>query len=163
MDKVDSVELAKYIVCKMAERGENINHLKLQKLLYYVQVWHLVYSDEPLIDEDFEAWLHGPVLRSVWNYYRTFSIMLDTLPCKEYKLKLTKEQEEIIEDVLDEYGYFPPKSNFKHPKHVPEDVSWASLHLCGRACLGGHIVENIFYVVFLDKDHEFWITEKKHT
>ena len=104
MDKVDSVELAKYIVCKMAERGENINHLKLQKLLYYVQVWHLVYSDEPLIDEDFEAWLHGPVLRSVWNYYRTFSIMLDTLPCKEYKLKLTKEQEEIIADVLDEYG-----------------------------------------------------------
>lgn len=182
MDKVDSVELAKYIVCKMAERGENINHLKLQKLLYYVQVWHLVYSDEPLIDEDFEAWLHGPVLRSVWNYYRTFSIMLDTLPCKEYKLKLTKEQEGLLVNMLNtlrdycqktmeenksksfkEYGYFPPKSKFEHPKHVPEDVSWASLHLCGRACLGGHIVENIFYVVFLDKDHEFWLTEKKHT
>lgn len=104
MSKVNSVELAKYIVCKMEERGEKINHLKLQKLLYYVQAWHLVYSDEPIIDEEFEAWLHGPVLRSVWNFYREFSIMLDILPCMEYEVNLTKEQEEIISDVLDEYG-----------------------------------------------------------
>ena len=62
-----------------------------------------------------------------------------------------------------EYGHFPSKTEFKHPKHVPKDVSWASLHLAGRPCLGGHIYENIFYVVFLDKDHKFWISEKKHT
>lgn len=62
-----------------------------------------------------------------------------------------------------EYGFFPPDSNFKHPKHVPNDVSWASLHLSGKVCLGGHIVENVFYVVFLDKNHEFWKVEKKHT
>lgn len=62
-----------------------------------------------------------------------------------------------------EYGSFPPKTDFRHPKHVPKDVSWASLHLAGKPCLGGHIVENIFYVVFLDKEHRFWICEKKHT
>lgn len=62
-----------------------------------------------------------------------------------------------------EYGSFPPKTDFKHPKHVPKDASWASLHLAGRPCLGGHIYENIFYVVFLDKNHRFWISEKKHT
>lgn len=62
-----------------------------------------------------------------------------------------------------EYGSFPIKSKFKHPEHVPEDVNWASLHITGRVCLGGHIYENIFYVVFLDKNHEFWISDKKHT
>lgn len=62
-----------------------------------------------------------------------------------------------------EYGSFPSKTDFKHPKHVPKDVSWASLHLAGKPCLGGHIYENIFYVVFLDKNHRFWISEKKHT
>lgn len=61
------------------------------------------------------------------------------------------------------YGSFPPKTKFKHPKHVPKDVDWASLHINGRACLGGHVYENIFYVVFLDKDHGFWIVNKKHT
>lgn len=84
--------------------------------------------------------------------------MLNTL--RDY---CQKTMEENKGKSFKEYGYFPPKSKFEHPKHVPEDVSWASLHLCGRACLGGHIVENIFYVVFLDKDHEFWLTEKKHT
>jgi hypothetical protein len=23
--------------------------------------------------------------------------------------------------------------------------------------------ENTFYIIFLDKNHQFWITEKKHT
>lgn len=62
-----------------------------------------------------------------------------------------------------EYGHFPKESKFKHPEHVPKDASWASLHLSGRVCLGGHIYENIFYIVFLDKNHEFWISKKKHT
>lgn len=62
-----------------------------------------------------------------------------------------------------EYGYFPLRSKFKHPKHVPQDVNWASLHLSGRVCLGGYIDENVFNVVFLDKNHEFWISEKKYT
>lgn len=102
---VDSVELAKYIICRMAQKGERISHLKLQKLLYYVQAWHIVYAEQPIFEEDFEAWLHGPVLRNVWNHYRTYSTMFDSLPCEEnFDVKLTDEQCEIIDDVLDEYG-----------------------------------------------------------
>lgn len=106
MDRtIDAIDLAKYIICKMQEKGQKINHLKLQKLLYYVQAWHLVYTDEPLIEDDFEAWLHGPVNRNVWNYYKRFSIMLDDLPCEELKeINLTEDQQQIIDDVLDEYG-----------------------------------------------------------
>ena len=106
MDRtIDAIDLAKYIICKMQEKGQRINHLKLQKLLYYVQAWHLVYTDEPLIKDDFEAWLHGPVNRKVWNYYKHFSIMLDDLPCEELKeINLTEDQQQIIDDVLDEYG-----------------------------------------------------------
>ena len=29
--------------------------------------------------------------------------------------------------------------------------------------VAGHIIENIFYVVFLDKNHRFYVTEKKNT
>lgn len=102
---IDAMDLAKYIICKMQEKGQKINHLKLQKLLYYVQAWHLVYTDEPLIEDNFEAWLHGPVNRKVWNYYKPFSIMLDDLPCEKLKeINLTEDQQQIIDDVLDEYG-----------------------------------------------------------
>lgn len=61
------------------------------------------------------------------------------------------------------YDTFPPKSDFKHPEHVPTDASWASMHIKGKECVIGHIVAHIFYIVFLDKNHRFWITEKKHT
>ena len=103
--KVDSIELAKYVICRMKAKGKTINHLKLQKLLYYIQAWHLVYTDEPLIEDEFEAWLHGPVLRKVWNYYKRYSVMLDDLPCEENcNIDITEEQKQIIDDVLDEYG-----------------------------------------------------------
>lgn len=58
---------------------------------------------------------------------------------------------------------FPPKSGFKYPKYLNEGVLWASFHVQGKECIIGHIEEEVFFIVFLDKDHEFWITEKKHT
>jgi len=61
------------------------------------------------------------------------------------------------------YGPFPPDSEFTHPKHVPPDAVWASMHIQNKECVGGHIIGNVFYVVFLDWDHKFWPVEKKNT
>jgi hypothetical protein len=58
---------------------------------------------------------------------------------------------------------FPPESGFEYPKHVLPDVTWCSMHIQGKECVIGYFEDNIFQVVFLDKDHEFWITKKKHT
>lgn len=58
---------------------------------------------------------------------------------------------------------FPENSDFKYPRHIPEDVTWASVRLANKPRIIGYLVEHIFYVVFLDKDHKFWITEKKNT
>lgn len=55
---------------------------------------------------------------------------------------------------------FPPNSTFSHPKHVPPDVTWCSMHIQGKECVIGYFEDNIFQVVFLDKNHHFWITEK---
>ena len=65
--------------------------------------------------------------------------------------------------ILTIYGDFPIKSDFKHPKHIPLGVNWAVISIKGKERIAGYIDENIFYIVFLDKDHRFWITEKKHT
>lgn len=63
------------------------------------------------------------------------------------------------------YGDFPPsdKTEFTHPDHVPEDAEWARIHTTGVRCLIGHIVSNTFYLVFLDAEHKFWISEKRNT
>jgi hypothetical protein len=61
-------------------------------------------------------------------------------------------------------GRMPLKSGFKYPNTVKiEPPVWASLRFGGKERIIGHIVDNIFYIVFLDKEHHFWPAEKKHT
>jgi len=58
-----------YIVTMLDEAGEELNLLKLQKLLYYSQAWHLAFYSKPLFGEKFQAWIHGPVCRPIYNRY----------------------------------------------------------------------------------------------
>jgi hypothetical protein len=37
------------------------------------------------------------------------------------------------------------------------------MHIQAKECVGGHIIGNVFYVVFLDWDHKFWPVEKRNT
>ena len=69
------------------------------------------------------------------------------------------------QNIITEYGNFPPKSDFKHPKHIANDVNWAVIkNVKGqKGRIAGHIIGNVFYVVFLDQNHRFFITEKKNT
>jgi uncharacterized phage-associated protein len=57
LGKVNAQILADYILQKYG----SMSHLKLQKLLYYCESYHLAYFDDILIPEEFEAWVHGPV------------------------------------------------------------------------------------------------------
>lgn len=41
--------------------------MQLQKLLYYVQAWHLAITDEPLFSDQIKAWADGPVVPAVWH------------------------------------------------------------------------------------------------
>ncbi|AZQ44101.1 hypothetical protein [Nonlabens ponticola] len=63
------------------------------------------------------------------------------------------------------YGDFPPdeKTEYYPPEQIPEDANWARLHITGKQCVIGHIVKNVFYVVFLDGEHKFWKSELKNT
>jgi uncharacterized phage-associated protein len=41
--------------------------VKVHKLLYYCQGWHLAWFGEPLFEEDVNAWLNGPVVADLWH------------------------------------------------------------------------------------------------
>ena len=47
-----------------------VSNLKLQKLLYYAQAWHLALYDEPLFQDRLEAWVHGPVVPPVFGAFK---------------------------------------------------------------------------------------------
>ena len=47
-----------------------IDHLKLQKLVYFAQAMRLAAYNEKLFDEDIEAWPLGPVVNSVYKIFK---------------------------------------------------------------------------------------------
>jgi hypothetical protein len=76
-----------------------------------------------------------------------------------------RKQEAITQQIIKQYPpkVFPPVSDFIHPNYIPTDIAWCSMHIQGKECVIGYFEDNIFHIVFLDKDHRFWVTEKKHT
>lgn len=65
-------DIANYFIWLANETGSFISNLKLQKLVYYAQAWYLACHDEPLFEEDFQAWVHGPVIPSLYQKYKHF-------------------------------------------------------------------------------------------
>lgn len=53
-----------------SESGDLMTNLRLQKLLYFAQGWHLARHGTPLFDASLEAWTHGPVVPEVYHLYK---------------------------------------------------------------------------------------------
>ena len=64
-------QIADYIIFKLnSDEQTMLSNLKLQKLLYYSQAWHLAFTDTKLFDGKFQAWVHGPVNRQVYERFK---------------------------------------------------------------------------------------------
>ncbi len=59
-------DVAAYIIGKTGE----ITAMKLQKLVYYAQAWHAVWSDRALFDEEIQAWANGPVCYDLYQKHK---------------------------------------------------------------------------------------------
>lgn len=92
-------DVAKYIL----ETTGKMSTMKLQKLCYYCQAWSLVWDDEPLFDEDFQAWANGPVCAEL--FYATQGQYAVVASDEEGdSSNLSPEQMETIDAVLEHYA-----------------------------------------------------------
>ena len=85
--------------------GELMSNMKLQKMLYYQQGYHLAAFGTPLFDEDIEAWMYGPVVPCVYDHFKTFGAC-GIEPEPDQPLSLTKEEESLFHDVFNAYINF---------------------------------------------------------
>lgn len=69
--QIDSIVLANYIL----KHYGPMSHLKLQKLLFYCDAYCLAFFGEELVTDKFEAWVHGPVSRRVFDEMKGVSIL----------------------------------------------------------------------------------------
>lgn len=78
---------------------------KLQKLLYYIQAWNLVFNDRRMFNSDIKAWLHGPVIETVYYEYKRFGFNPITSKICNTNV-IEKNDIELINSVLNKYGNF---------------------------------------------------------
>lgn len=66
MPNLTAADVAEYILAKQGR----MSAMKLHRLLYYSQAWHLAWEGKPLFDDEIQAWANGPVVASVYELHR---------------------------------------------------------------------------------------------
>jgi len=80
----------------------SMTHKKLQKMCYYAKAWYLALNDINLIEENFEAWVHGAVQPELYQKYKVYGfgyipLCTDTQSIPEEFISFAKE-------IFDSYG-----------------------------------------------------------
>lgn len=100
-----ALDIANKIISKTdLEHGDTISNLKLQKMMYYQQGFHLAYFGTPLFDEDIVAWQYGPVVPSVYKEYKSFEF--NSISTSKEGISLSDDEEELFNNVYEEYNQF---------------------------------------------------------
>lgn len=103
-----AMDIAKYFINELHPEP-----LKLQKLLYFAQGFSYAFYDKELFNDDFEAWVHGPVIPSIYHEYKSY----------EYNpIDLNYNLKEFSNDVIDLLEYI--KKNYaKYDAKYLEEIT----------------------------------------
>jgi uncharacterized phage-associated protein len=117
-------DVANYFLSRANESEDSsISNLKLQKLIYYAQGYHLALFDEPFFPEDFEAWTHGPVCPAVYRSYKRFGAGPIVADVKFEPEKFSQAQLELLDEIQEVFGQF---SAWKLRDMTHEDEPWSA-------------------------------------
>ena len=120
-------DVADYILNKVGR----VTSMKLQKLVYYAQAWSLAWDDEPMFDEDFQAWANGPVCPELFREHKGQFGLSEDFFVHYKKNALSQQQTETIDIVLGDYASMSPHelSDLTH-----REYPW--IHARGNTPLG---------------------------
>ena len=107
-----AIDVATYLIrlADVESEPDPLSHLRLQKLLYYVQGWSLALRKSAMFPERIEAWAHGPVVPTVYHefsQYKSFVIPPHEWP---YTKTLKKLEEKFAADVWEVYKEYSATS-----------------------------------------------------
>jgi uncharacterized phage-associated protein len=104
---INAIEVAKYFLSLSdPDIGDIISNLKLQKLLYYAQGFHLALYDEPLFGENIAAWAHGPVVPDVYHNYKDYGSAYIPIPNDMDDSIFNDNQKDLMQEVYKIFGQF---------------------------------------------------------
>lgn len=104
---MDAKKIAKWFLSK-----ESMSPKKIQKLVYYAYSWYLTlmndsveYLNNKLFDEEIKAWVHGPVVNSIYQEYRDYKF--NEVPKQEIdENEFDEDTLDVLNQVWDVYGQY---------------------------------------------------------
>ncbi len=106
------------------DAGDLISNLKLQKLVYYAQGFHLALFDKSLFKEEIEAWMHGPVIPDLYHRFKDCGSGAITLDVPFDRSVFTTDQISLLNDVYQSYGQY---SAWKLRNLTHEEQPWSDV------------------------------------
>ena len=82
----------------------SMSNKKLQKICYYVYSWYLAIYGKKIADIQFEAWVHGPVSKEIYNLYKKYG--WNDIPYYEGFLAVDEEIIDFAEGIWGFYGKY---------------------------------------------------------
>lgn len=101
-DCYEVYEICDYVLEYISKKHGTINVFKLNSLLYIMQASYLHYYNKPLFDEDFEAWMAGPTLPSVWKKYKRFGGC--SILSKDFQYSIRNEDMAFLNEIIEMFG-----------------------------------------------------------
>lgn len=94
---------------KLEDEGASLINLKLQKLLYYVQAWSLGINNKPMFEGSFEAWVHGPVNRAIYNRFNATKYLYSEINLEDRintNVEISTSDAEFVDFILENYNKY---------------------------------------------------------
>lgn len=92
------------VAAAIIEDVKPVDHMKLQKLIFYVQGWSLAWTGAPMFTERVEAWRWGPMVDVTWQDYKSYGHDLIESPKSGDSAALTVNERGVLSAVLNRYG-----------------------------------------------------------
>ena len=102
------LNIANYLISKYGEKDE-LNPIKLNKLVYLIYCWWLSFNPKPLLAEKPQLWKYGPIFESLYLALKPYKLNLIKKPVSAPFVRsfITEDNEiiEYIEWVYNRYKY----------------------------------------------------------
>lgn len=125
-----AITIAKHLTLMAEQRGRQLTHMQLQKLVFLAHGYHLGVYGRPLIIDAVVSWQYGPIIPALYRELKWFCG--DTIAPLRGPAPMGNDSLQLLQAVFDGYGALtgPALSSLTHQPGSPWAQVWQA-HLCG--------------------------------
>ena len=113
---IDATVVGQYFLSK----NQELTDIQIQKLVYYAYAWYMVlHKGKKIFEEKPEAWIHGPVFRSLFNSMKNYKTFLKL----ERVSEIGKSNSNFLDTIYNVYGKY---SGNELEKMTHSELPWIS-------------------------------------